>query len=355
MCFVLLSLGFHKGTKLVLCVNRDEFFDRFTHPTKFWEHPYNDILGAQDEKGGAQCAVTKQGRFAVITTYRKCVPLVSGETVFETRGKLALKFLSGTQTIEELLQELQDSAFRYDGYNIIVGDVNNVWYYSNKSGARPEQLKKGRVYGLSNALLDSDWYKVRTGKEKFSNVKNVHNSEELFGILSATEPGSAHDVELQMSTTGVDKEAEFKMSSTFCVPFAYNGKPFGTRSQHLLVVDEDNKVDFEFDEDDLSNLESTAAKLTYSTIDDTDETAQFDLTNKTIKNDAEDAFAQHQSTINDIINLSSFPLSIVFLKKVLVHSFHKVILIWQYNLQNKIINFLLYHHSIYLPTTLFQG
>jgi len=245
MCFVLLSFWFHKGTKIVLCVNRDEYFERLTHPTKFWDPPYANILGAQDEKGGTQFGVTKEGRFAVVTTYRHYPKGEQNTAVYHTsRGTLALEYLRGKQSIESLLAELQNSASEYDGYNIIVGDVNEAWYFSNKSSRPPTKLERGHVYGLSNAFLDSNWYKVRTGKEKLSCLEDVHKFDDLFNILSDTQQGCTEDAQVQASTTELDIETESKMAPTFVSAFTFRGKLFGTRSQHLFVVNSDGKAVF---------------------------------------------------------------------------------------------------------------
>eukprot|EP01126_Amoeba_proteus_P017914 TRINITY_DN1886_c0_g1_i1.p1 TRINITY_DN1886_c0_g1~~TRINITY_DN1886_c0_g1_i1.p1 ORF type:complete len:133 (-),score=6.36 TRINITY_DN1886_c0_g1_i1:772-1170(-) len=86
MCIVLLALN-HKGYKLIILVNRDEYLDRPTSPASWWET--DEILASRDLVGGGiQFGVTKQGRFAVLTNYRE-----KHEVTGFSRGTLTLDFL----------------------------------------------------------------------------------------------------------------------------------------------------------------------------------------------------------------------------------------------------------------------
>jgi len=161
MCIVFLSFRCHPGTKLVICVNRDEFFKRETQSTRYWESPDDNILGARDlKKMGTQFAVTKSGRFAVITSFRSFPEIMDKES----RGMVALNFLRSKASPGEYLTELAQHWDNYDGFNILVGTPDDVWYFSNRNGQppRPQKLEPGRIYGISNAFLDSPWPKVVT-------------------------------------------------------------------------------------------------------------------------------------------------------------------------------------------------
>lgn len=71
---------------------------------------------------------------------------------------------------------------QYPGLNIVVGDLltlkdsnspDELWYFGNRCSSRPplQRLERGRIYGLSNDVLDSPWPKVLLGKRLFSEVR----------------------------------------------------------------------------------------------------------------------------------------------------------------------------------------
>jgi len=231
MCIVILSWCYHQDAKLVLCVNRDENFDRKTSSTRFWDTD-SVILGAQDEKSGVQFAVTKNGRFAALTAYRE----LNKKLYSTTRGVLALNYLRGKQTLEELLSELQATAEQYAGYNLLFGTPDTVWYFSNRSHAPPRKLESG-VYGLSNALLETQWDKVVIGTNKLRCIKDFNNNEPLFEILRDETPVSQASSHLQTQSSGYPEETEEKLGRIYVRPCMFEGKSFGTRAQHVFIVD----------------------------------------------------------------------------------------------------------------------
>jgi len=54
-----------------------------------------------------------------------------------------------------------------------VYDGKELFYYSNKEGV-PKKLTPGRIYGVSNELLDSPWPKLLLGKKKLESIIEEH-------------------------------------------------------------------------------------------------------------------------------------------------------------------------------------
>jgi len=54
-----------------------------------------------------------------------------------------------------------------------VYDGEDLFYYSNKEGV-PKKLTPGRIYGVSNELLDSPWPKLLLGKKKLESIIEEH-------------------------------------------------------------------------------------------------------------------------------------------------------------------------------------
>jgi len=141
----------------------------------------------------------------------------------------------GKQTVDELLSELQATAEQYAGYNLLFGTPDDVWYYSNRSHAPPRKLEPG-VYGLSNALLETQWDKVVIGKNKLREIKDFNNTEPLFEILRDETPISQASLQLQTQSSGYSEEEGF-LGRIYVRPVIWEGKLFGTRAQHVFIVD----------------------------------------------------------------------------------------------------------------------
>eukprot|EP01126_Amoeba_proteus_P017920 TRINITY_DN1886_c0_g2_i14.p1 TRINITY_DN1886_c0_g2~~TRINITY_DN1886_c0_g2_i14.p1 ORF type:complete len:182 (+),score=14.98 TRINITY_DN1886_c0_g2_i14:75-620(+) len=147
MCIVLLALN-HKGYKLIILVNRDEYLDRPTSPASWWET--DEILASRDLVGGGiQFGVTKQGRFAVLTNYRE-----KHEVTGFSRGTLTLDFLKRKDLSPlEYLTQVKARAHLYSGFNLLVGNYDSVWYYSNREHeGQPREISERKVFFSSFAL-----------------------------------------------------------------------------------------------------------------------------------------------------------------------------------------------------------
>lgn len=232
MCTLLLALEQHPRYPLVLAANRDEFYDRPTAPAAFWPDA-SDVFGGRDlRRGGSWLAVTRDGRLAALTNYReRHEPRPNAPS----RGDLVTEFVSGEAAPEGYLQLLREKALPYSGYNLLVGNWQRLFHYSNKND-QVLRLTPG-VHGLSNHLLDTPWPKVVRGKEALTRVleRDDFSAEELFAILVDTTKAPDD----QVPDTGVGLEWERLLSSIFITSERY-----GTRSSTVLLVDVDGQATF---------------------------------------------------------------------------------------------------------------
>jgi uncharacterized protein with NRDE domain len=232
MCTLLLAIELHPRYRLILAANRDEFYDRPTAPAAFWgDAPA--IFGGRDlARGGSWLAVTRSGRIAALTNYREPHPVRHDAP---TRGNLVSDFLAGDLPAGDYLQRLRRDSLPYSGYNLIVGDLTGLFYYSNKSD-QLKQLPSG-LYGLSNHLLDTPWPKVVRGKEGLARLLSSEevSPEALFGILA----DSTRAQDEALPDTGVGLERERLLSSIFI-----KGDVYGTRSSTVLLVDGEGEATF---------------------------------------------------------------------------------------------------------------
>jgi uncharacterized protein with NRDE domain len=231
LCTILFSFKEKEDYPLILLANRDEFYERETRTAHWWDdHP--NVLGGRDLKaGGTWMGITKNGRFAAITNYRK-LPLT--KTYSTSRGDLVKDFLTGNQSGDSFMNFLEENREHYEGYNLIFGMPDELYYHSNRGEGK--KLSPG-LYGLSNHLLDTPWFKVEKGKERLSEKlqEDDLDTDRLFGILSNTEL-SPDD---RLPDTGLDYQREKIISSIFIESPGY-----GTRLSSVLSVDSKGEVDF---------------------------------------------------------------------------------------------------------------
>jgi len=231
MCLILFAWKNHPSYKLILAANRDEFYSRRTAEAGFWdEHP--EVLGGRDlVAGGTWMGITKSGRFAAITNYRDPATVIDQAV---SRGYLTRDFLIGKQSPSDYLQEIGDNRNRYLGFNLLIGDQRELWYYNNVSNEMLE-VAPG-TYSLSNAYLNSKWPKTDSGKALFeSKLKDQINQDDFFEILSKKERAE----DSRLPKTGVPIELERALSPIFIETESY-----GTCSSSFAAINENGLATF---------------------------------------------------------------------------------------------------------------
>jgi uncharacterized protein with NRDE domain len=231
MCLIFISLKEHPQYKLIVAANRDEFYNRKTAPADFWkDHP--DILGGRDlEAGGTWLGVSRKGKISMITNYRDPKNI---DPKAPSRGQLVTDYLNGNTSPEQYLRELEPEAKRYNGFNLIVGNTESLFYLSNyKEGI--EELTPG-LHGLSNHLLDSPWPKVAEGKKTMIEIlKRPFTKEDLFKVLFNDAVAS----DALLPDTGVGLERERALSAMFIKSPGY-----GTRCSTVVLADRQGNLFF---------------------------------------------------------------------------------------------------------------
>jgi uncharacterized protein with NRDE domain len=223
MCLLLFAYKQHPVYKLIVASNRDEFFQRPTAPLHFWED-YPMVLAGRDlEKRGTWMGVTKTGCFAALTNFRDPSENVTGK---KSRGELVTNALTYRGNIQDYMEELGKNKERYPGYNLLAGDQNELFYYSNK-GDVLTRVEPG-IHGLSNHLLDTEWPKVVKGKQGLSKaIEHENMVDRLFELLQDTD----QPMDDLLPSTGVSLEWERILS-----PLFIKSKNYGTRSSTILLM-----------------------------------------------------------------------------------------------------------------------
>jgi uncharacterized protein with NRDE domain len=218
---ILVAWQAHPDYPLVVAANRDEFFARPTAPAAFWPEQPGFLAGRDLEAGGTWLGITRSGRFAALTNFRDPTRQRSGTP---SRGHLVADFLAGNSGIDAYLDGLQPAD--YNGFNLLLGDGDRLVAFSNVSGQRHE-LAPG-IYGLSNALLDTPWPKVGSGKTALSAaIAALPDEAPLQRLLKddTIHPDAA------LPATGVPLEWERLLSAAFIC-----GPGYGTRCSTVVKV-----------------------------------------------------------------------------------------------------------------------
>ena len=232
MCLIFLSLNNHPTYKLIIAANRDEFYERKTAAAEFWEdHP--EVLGGRDlEAKGTWMGMTRKGKISLLTNYRDPKNInPSGPS----RGRLVSDYLETDMSANDYLKKIEVDGSQYNGFNLLAGTVNDLWYFSNYTKGI-FMMERG-LHGLSNHLLDTPWPKVLWGKEKIQTIlqKPVIHPEMLFDFLYDDQ--RAPDDKLP--DTGIGMERERTLSSMFI-----KSPNYGSRCSTAVLVDQQNNVQF---------------------------------------------------------------------------------------------------------------
>jgi len=234
MCLIAFSWCVREDYPLILVANRDEFFARPTAAAEYWPD-HNHILGGRDlEQGGTWLGLTRSGRLAAVTNFRDGKRSRSGQ---RSRGWLVRDYLLSDLDAPAFLDRVDESAAQYDGFNLLAGTPEQLFHYSNRTGAITP-LARG-VHGMSNHLLNTPWPKVERARGILSSLTDAPAGElpdALFALLAdrSQPPDEA------LPDTGIGLEWERVLSTAFI-----QSQDYGTRCSTVLLIDHTGRVHFE--------------------------------------------------------------------------------------------------------------
>lgn len=230
MCLIVFAWKLVPGVPLLAAGNRDEFYDRPAAPAGWWEDNPQIYAGRDLRGGGTWMGINASGRFAAVTNIR-----APGDKRDDapSRGELVADFLSNDVSPQAYVDDLAGRAARYNGFNLLVGDREQLVWYSN---GQPDDERNGKplapgVYGLSNGTLDTPWPKIVRSKAQFASLLCQGAPEDAyFEMLSDTTRAS----DCRLPKTGVDIEWE-RILSAVCI----ESPQYGTRASTVVQMFED--------------------------------------------------------------------------------------------------------------------
>lgn len=230
MCILAFAKNVHPDYPLILIGNRDEFYRRPTAEASWWE---NGVLAGRDlEAGGTWLGMHSNGRFATLTNYRDIQGIKSS---VRSRGELPLDFLTSTKDLNEYAESVSAKADQYNGFNLLLWEKGKMLHFSNYENTINE-VEDG-FHALSNALLDSPWYKTDLLLAGFRSLIETQTLEhEAFFDLLMDQSKAPND---RLPNTGLTTAMEKELSS-ICI----RTPDYGTCSSTIIRINRQNEVSF---------------------------------------------------------------------------------------------------------------
>ena len=224
MCLIVFAWKLLPSSPLIMVANRDEFYDRPSKEASWWDDCPDIYAGRDLQEGGTWLGINRQGRFAALTNIRNGQRRRSD---CRSRGELVAGFLGSAQPAEAYLHKVQETADQYNGFNLLIGDGEKIFWLSNQTNSDAVQLEPG-IYGLSNGTLDAPWPKVVRAKAQFASLLCQSAPDEAyFEMLSDTTRAE----DSRLPDTGVSLEWERLLS-----PIYIESPEYGTRASTILKI-----------------------------------------------------------------------------------------------------------------------
>jgi uncharacterized protein with NRDE domain len=232
MCLLVFAWKVHPQYQLIFAGNRDERHSRAAASAAFWDDAPQVLAGRDLEAGGTWVGVTPARRFAVVTNYREGLDPPKAK---RTRGELPARFLEGSASAADYVEELRPRLQDYGGFSFLCGDRDGLFYISNR-GDHPGPVTPG-IHGLSNHLLDTPWPKVERSRARLELLleQSAVSSSALFRLLSDRDEAAPED----LPDTGIGAELERRVSAPFVVSPVY-----GTRCSTAISLHADGGLRF---------------------------------------------------------------------------------------------------------------
>jgi len=227
MCLIVFAWQLVPGAPLIAAANRDEFYDRPAAAAGAWPENPKIFAGRDLKGGGSWMGITQEGKFAALTNIRGPQ---ERRTDAPSRGALVADFLAGDMGPEEYIAAIAAGASDYNGFNLVIGDRERLYWYSNRGAddaRNGKQLEPG-IYGISNSLLDAPWPKVVRTKAQFASLLCQGAPEDAFFEMLAD---TTRAPDLRLPDTGIALDLE-RVLSAVCI----ETPGYGTRTSTVVKL-----------------------------------------------------------------------------------------------------------------------
>ena len=263
---LMIGQNVHPEYKLIIAANRDEDVRRPTEEAHWWNEPRRILAGKDGMAGGTWLGITDLGRLAALTNYWGDMETRSEAP---SRGGLVSGFLRSTLTAPDYVRHLEQlgdaqggpqtgkttaeekrpTRSRYNGFNLLLGSVDELWYYTNAENVRSpgptfrppavgeaQRLSPG-IHVISNEVLDSPWPKAEQARHMLKQLiqGGTLSPHTLLALLDTCDEAAR-----QTEGSLPHEEARELAKSSIRIRFPR----FATRSSTVVLVDYKNRVRF---------------------------------------------------------------------------------------------------------------
>lgn len=230
MCLIVFAWQAHPHYRLVLAANRDEFHARPTRDAHWWPDHKHVLAGRDLQAGGTWLAVSRTGRFATVTNYRE---MQRSTGRLRSRGEIVTRFVTGDLSPQVYASSVDGKA--YAGYSLLASNGEQVVYASNNEGG-PVVLNAG-VFGLSNAALDTPWYKLVRSRDALRKLiaSDSVGEASLLRLLDDRQPAPIDQVD--------SSKLPFALARSMSAPFIASPE-YGTRCSTTILWSYSGELEF---------------------------------------------------------------------------------------------------------------
>jgi len=233
MCLVALAIDASHRFPLVVAANRDEFYARPTARLAWWSPGASapDILGGRDlEAGGTWLGLTTGGRVALVTNVREPG---RNDAAAPSRGEIVPLWLRGDLPTDRFWARIALTGYR--GFNLVAADfARGECFWASNRAPHPLRIERG-VYGLSNAMLDAPWPKVRALKARVQAALGTAASPQALSSILLDALGDRRVTpDADLPATGIALDLERALSAAF---IRTPDQSYGTRSSTVIVTE----------------------------------------------------------------------------------------------------------------------
>jgi len=232
MCLIAFAWQANRRYPLVVAANRDEFHARPTEAAHWWMQPPGLFAGRDVRAGGAWCGVDRRGRFAAVTNVREA----GGGQTLRSRGLLVRDYFQQFGSAEAWAEQMLEQGPAYGPFNLLVGDLDSLWFVSNRGRTRHRRLGPG-VHAISNGHWGDHWPKTDRAQARLSTQldANCFTPAAAFELLADTDAAP----EAELPDTGIGTSRERFLSSLFI-----RSPQYGTRASTVITRSHDGTIDF---------------------------------------------------------------------------------------------------------------
>lgn len=230
MCLVAFAVNAHPRFRLIMAANRDEYHRRPTRAMHWWPDSPEILAGRDLQAGGTWLGISRQGRLATVTNYRK-EDATQAKREYDSRGTIVVDFLTGESSAPTFSRALAGAD--YAGFSLLAADGQDCTYVSNR-GDETVSLDAG-IHGLGNTSLDARTHKLEKTKDALDRLikADVVNETELLRLMSDRTPAPLAEVQ--------NDNLPFKLARALTAPFILS-PDYGTRCTTVLLWDDQNRI-----------------------------------------------------------------------------------------------------------------